>query len=210
MAGNQYSSHWSDPTLEPKRTHRFILSIGGLSGREFSVKKVNKPSFTIAETPHKFMNWTFWYPGKVEWDPITITMVDPGGGKDNTEGIMAMLYGSGFLNPDTAPTGGLESTVSKHKAVEQLGGNGESIYIKQLMPSTTKGASDVVKETWKLYGAWVQKAVFGELNYDNDTMVEINLTIRYDWATFHKGDTGAAAVGAGDASDDAAPEPVAQ
>ncbi len=37
--------------------------------------------------------------------------------------------------------------------------------------------------TWMLNRAWVQSIEFGELSYEDDGFVEVNLTISFDWAS---------------------------
>ena len=49
---------WSDAKLEPKRKYRFRLLID--SDQSFVVTKVKNPAVKISETPHKFLNHTFY------------------------------------------------------------------------------------------------------------------------------------------------------
>jgi len=37
-------------------------------------------------------------------------------------------------------------------------------------------------ETWALWNAWVKSAKYGDLDYSNDELRTVELTIRYDWA----------------------------
>jgi hypothetical protein len=67
---------------DPKRNFRFIVEFGGINATPVGAvawyaKTVAKPSFTIANAEHKYLNHTFYYPAGVTWSPITITMVDP-------------------------------------------------------------------------------------------------------------------------------------
>ena len=73
---------WSSvETKDPKRNFRFTITFAGLQGStEPSVwwaKKVSKPNFTVTESKHAYMNHTYYWPGRVEWQPITMTLVDP-------------------------------------------------------------------------------------------------------------------------------------
>ena len=68
---------WGNPSVEPKRAYRWLLSIPGLDGAEWIVKKINKPSFSVTETEHNFINHKFYYPGRVEWNTVSLTIVDP-------------------------------------------------------------------------------------------------------------------------------------
>ena len=38
-------------------------------------------------------------------------------------------------------------------------------------------------EIWTLKQAWLKDVKFGELSYESDDLIEISLTLRYDWAT---------------------------
>ena len=68
------------PERDPKRNFRFQVLMTGIQGTEPAVwwaKKVAKPNFTVAESKHVYLGHTFYYPGKVEWQTISMTLVDP-------------------------------------------------------------------------------------------------------------------------------------
>jgi hypothetical protein len=172
------STFWQDPNLEPKRSYRFILSIPGGAGgtgrgiREFLVKKVSKPNFTISTQPHKFLNHTFNYPGRIEWQAIDATIVDTVSTDANaTQEIMSMLEQSGYEIPTNPAQGGGLGTISKRKAVtEGLG---------QVTIRTIDSDGNTVEE-WILNNAFISKATFGELDYDAEAMLEATITLTYD------------------------------
>ena len=60
VKGNTSFDFWSVPTVEPKRAFKFMVTIPGF--QPFLVAKADRPSVTIGETPHKFLNHTFYYP----------------------------------------------------------------------------------------------------------------------------------------------------
>ena len=66
---------WSDANLEPKRKFRWVLNFAGVP--QWIVKKVSKPTVNISEAEHTFLNYKFYYPGRVEWDEISLTLADP-------------------------------------------------------------------------------------------------------------------------------------
>ena len=68
-------------------------------------------------------------------------------------------------------------TMSKSKATAALG----KMEIKQI------DAEGKAVETWCLHNAWVKDAKFGDLAYDSDDLTEVELEIRYDYASFKKG-----------------------
>jgi len=37
-------------------------------------------------------------------------------------------------------------------------------------------------ETWSLYNPWIKSVNFGDLDYESDELVNVELSIRYDWA----------------------------
>ena len=55
-------SFWSDAKLEPKRKYRFRLIVN--NDESYIVTKVKNPAVKISETPHKFLNHTFYYPSR--------------------------------------------------------------------------------------------------------------------------------------------------
>ena len=172
------SNFWQNPNLEPKRSYRFILSIPGGAGgtgrgiREFLVKKVTKPNFSITTQQHKFLNHQFNYPGRVEWQTIDATIVDTVSTDANaTQEIMSMLEQSGYEIPSNPAAGGGLGTVSKNKAVT----NG----LGQVTIRTIDSDGETVEE-WKLNNAFISKATFGDLDYDAETMLETTITLTYD------------------------------
>ena len=90
-------SFWNQASIEPKRTFRWLLYIAGMP--QFIVKDVKKPSFTVASTPHDFINYKFHYPGRVEWQDIQVTIVDPVQ-PDSTASLVKILEAAGYVLPD--------------------------------------------------------------------------------------------------------------
>ena len=159
---------WSDPFTmdEPKRVYRWILLMGGVP--QWIIKKVKKPSFEVSSTEHKYLNHTFYYPGRVTYETTSVTLVDPVA-PDASWTMMEILRHSGYNIPDDAND---LNTISKAKATRSLG----LVTIKQLDPDG--GAVDA----FDLINAWVHKVDFGELDYENDNLVDITLDLRYDFA----------------------------
>jgi hypothetical protein len=145
----------------------------------FVLKKVSKPSFTVTETEHKYLNHTYWYPGRVEWEPITLSIVDPVN-PDAAKIMVELLKKSGYHPQDAGGASGTaHATISKKKAVDALG---NLVKIEQI------SADGGVVETWELQNPFVTDVKFGDLDYETDDMSEIELTIRYDWAILTSAD----------------------
>ena len=67
---------------DPKRNFRFTVEFQGIQAAQggaklWYAKTATKPSFAINAAEHKYLNHTFYYPGNVTWNDITVTMVDP-------------------------------------------------------------------------------------------------------------------------------------
>jgi hypothetical protein len=162
-------SFWSDYTVEPKRKFRWLLSFRGVP--QWIVKKVSKPNITITEAEHNFLNYKFYYPGRVEWAELTCTLVDPIY-PDASKTMMEILKDSGYRDPADFDAGA-PMTISKMSAVQAIGGR---IYLQQLDPWGG------VNEEWQLYNPWIKSISFDELDYESDDLLNVELTIRYDWA----------------------------
>ena len=82
---------WSSGQVEPKRQFRFTVSIPGMpENATFYARSVTKPSFNVTNASHKFLNHSFYYPAKVEWQTVTVSLVDPVA-PDATGGILYFL-----------------------------------------------------------------------------------------------------------------------
>ena len=178
---------WSDARLEPKRKYRFQLQIG--SDPAYVVTKVKNPAAKITETPHKFLNHTFYYPGRVEWDPIDISFVDPGGLDDQSKNLYDKLYSSGYFAPDALNEGMFG--ITKYAATTVGVGN---VRINQLghrgLQSKTSGLLESIGY-WELTNAFFTNITWGDYDYNGEEMLECSVTIRYDYADFFKpGDSG--------------------
>lgn len=173
-------SFWSDSGVEPKRAYRWILLLGGVP--HWMCKKVSKPSFAVSETEHTYLNHKFYYPGRVEWNTVTVTLADPVA-PDAAKTMVDVIRASGYSIPD-GQTAAEASTISKAKAVTALG----SVKIQQLGAGADSLAGNVIEE-WELVNAWVKDVKFGELDYESDDMVDVELELRYDYAVLKKSGT---------------------
>ena len=46
------------------------------------------------------LNHTFYYPGKVEWNAVEATLVDPGGNFDTSKALVENIRRAGYVYPD--------------------------------------------------------------------------------------------------------------
>ena len=168
---------WADSTLEPKRKHRWLLTIQGIPA--FVVKMVKKPTININKVTHEYYGHSFYYPGKTSWDPIDITLVDPVDPDVSDRVLNTVLKRSGYLPPDEK-VGDQPFTMSKAESVKALG---YQITLQQMGPGAVVDVNPGSPiETWTLHNPWIIKAAFGDLDYASDGMVDITLSVSYDFA----------------------------
>jgi len=180
---------WTDNLLinskDPKRNFRFRVTFNNNSQFGDSstaqgiwyAKKVTQPSVTIGEAKHDFMMHKFYWPGKVEWNELEMTLVDPVQPDVSTQ-FLSAIQNAGFV----VPTNGNFTSVSKAAATLALG----NVLIEQL------DADGNYNHQWTLQHAWAREVKFSDLDYGNEDLMEISLKIRYDWAEFSSQFAGAA------------------
>lgn len=183
---------WTDGRIEPKRQNRWIVQFDGIhNGNMFFANKVTRPAIEVSKKEHKFLNHTFNYPGRVTWQPVTLTMVDTaGGGTENSStvdvmaNLMDILAESGYMVPLNANSLG---TISKEKAVNNLssgGGAGSAPARSNGITIQMVNEDGVTVEQWKLMNAFITKFTPSELSYEEDGIATIDIEITYDYCVF--------------------------
>jgi hypothetical protein len=160
---------WNSPAVEPKRQFRWLLTLGnGIP--QWIIKSVTKPIATTTDVAHKYFGYTYYYPGTTTWNTIDITLVDPVS-PDAAQTIATILRQSGYRPPQNDTD---LYAISKENANNAFG----SISIRQV------DAQGDELEAWELNNPFVTVADFGgTLSYDQDALVDLKMTIRYDWAS---------------------------
>ena len=167
-------SFWTSTALEPKRQFRFRLTITAVDGSAaiWFAKKVTVPAFTVGEVKHTFVDKTFYYPGRVEWNTIEATLVDPVS-PDAVGMTNKMLSKSGYFIPSSPTADGAWGSMSKQEAVSAGIG---SVVIEAI------DQEGVSLEEWSLKNPFIKSVKYGDLSYDSDELREISIEFRYDWA----------------------------
>lgn len=189
---------WNEAALEPKRKFKFLVRFGAASDKlpSFIAKKADKPSFDVSETKHDFLGHAFYYPGRVTWKEVSVTIIDPAGGgaaspddrnsstlkataNDVTDALYNVLLNAGYQSPTSAgsaitggPTLSTLRTMAKGTATAQFA----QVEIIQV------DANGNALETWTLINAWIKTVNFGSLEYGSDDISDVSMTFRYDWA----------------------------
>ncbi len=163
---------WSNVNTDPKRRYRFAVQINGQgeSVPIWTIKTATKPKANVSVVEHAYLDHVFKYPGRVTWDNITLTLVDPVD-PDLAFEFLNRLGVSGYKYPSTDR--GALASLSKKKASEAIG----RVQIQQL---DDEGRAI---ETWTLINPFMVSIDFGgNLDYTSDEMNEIMLELAYDWA----------------------------
>jgi len=186
---------WTSALSEPRRSHRFLLYLpdlhsedGSQSYQQYLAKKAAKPSYQVTAAEHKFLGNTYYYPGVVTWQPVAVTIVNAIN-PDGNQILMDALTRSGYMPPPAQldvffGAGTQASTVNKSAALAAIG----DVKIDEL-----NGQGGHIG-TWELKNSFITDAKFGDLDYDNDTILNIDITFRYDWAEYKSGPAVSAAV----------------
>ena len=190
MAATSNNTFWASGHVEPKRSYRFLLQVNGIES--WVITKVKRPAFKVGEISHDYINHKFWYPGRVEWDPVTVTLVDAIT-FDSTGALMTMLMASGYRLPMVANA---TRTVNKFEATQAVGGSVAIIGLGAHPVDPTDKASDLASESvvmnheagyvekWELVNPWIQAVTMGDYSYADDALIEMELTFRYDFAKY--------------------------
>ena len=179
---------WLNPNFEPKRQFRFLvqLSLGPDGGQDvtFLAKSVDRPSYTISDNPHQFFNHTFYYPGRVTWNTISLTLVDPVS-PNGAELLYQYLETAGVQKPTSidAATG---TTITKSSATAAMG----RMVIQEIATPTGGGNESQIVGQWELLNPFFTDVNFGSHDYGSEDMIDIAITVRYDWAEYVGGVVG--------------------
>ena len=165
---------WNSAEVEPKRNYRWKVTLNGFGGSNvlWWAKTVTVPSYDVSEVEHNFFDNKFYYPGRVSWSEISLTLVDPIS-PDAVQLTNKLLIDSGYYVPDSAAAVNTKRTISKRLAtttgflglnIEVVNSEGETI------------------EHWNVMNPFIKAAKYGDLDYSNDDLRTVEMTIRYDWA----------------------------
>jgi hypothetical protein len=143
--------------FEPKVQNRFIMQLDGVPS--FIMKKVSRPSVDCGEVVLDHINLVRKLKGKCKWQDITMTLYDP-------------------IVPSGAQTV-MEWVRTAHESV--TGRDGYADFYKKDFDIFVLGPVGDKVENWKVKGAYIKSAQFGDLDWATETQVEIQLTIGLDY-----------------------------
>jgi hypothetical protein len=175
------NNFWTNSGVrDPKRNFRFRVSFTGAEedpvlggGIMWFAKTATKPEVSFTESTHSYLNHTYYWPARTEWNEVSITFVDPAD-PDVAGSLAQLVERAGYRIPAGVNGPNDFATVSKADSVAALG----QVLIEQI---DEEGNS---LEKWTLNNGWVKSLTFGELDYGNEDLTEVTMTMRYDWASF--------------------------
>ena len=144
--------------FEPKLSNRFIMEIDGIPA--YLVKTTGRPNITLNEVALDHINVKRYVKGKAEWQQLTVTLYDP-------------IVPSGAQSV-------MEWVRLHHESV--TGRDGYSDFYKKDITFNVLGPVGDKVEEWTLKGAFISAATFGDMDWATEDPVQIELTLKYDYA----------------------------
>lgn len=145
--------------FEPKRKNRFILRFPSSLGiNEWYVTSAKRPSAKINSTEIQFLNTSTYVAGRFTWDEITVSFKDPIG----PSAMQALM--EWFRLHAESVTGRMGYAAGYKKDIE----------LEMLDPT------GVVIEKWILQGCFITSLNGGDLNYSQDDLANIDISLRPD------------------------------
>ena len=144
--------------FEPKLKNRYIMQIDGIPA--YLIKSAARPQITFEEVALDHMNVKRYVKGKGEWQQLQVTLYEP-------------------VVPSAAQAV-MEWVRLSHESV--TGRDGYADFYKKDVTFQVLGPVGDIVEEWKLKGAFIPAANFGDLALESNEPADITLTLRYDYA----------------------------
>lgn len=145
-------------SFEPKVQNRHILYCDGIPS--FLIKKVARPTLTQAAKELDHINIKTFYKGKSVWGTISMELYDP----IVPSGAQAVMEWVRLHHESVTGRDGYQDFYKKDLTVNVLGPVGDKV------------------EEWKIVGAFITEANFGEMDWSNDgDAMVISMTVQPDY-----------------------------
>jgi hypothetical protein len=143
--------------FEPKVQNRFIMNIDGIPA--YLIKKASSPSFTVTEIKLDHINIYRKLKGKVEWKDMALSLYDP----ITPSGAQAVMEWARLAHESVTGRDGYSDFYKKDFTMQALGPVG-----------------DIISE-WKIKGAFIKEADFGDFDWSEDQAINIDMTLGMDY-----------------------------
>lgn len=150
---------------------------------KYSLKECSKPEYEVSTTQHKLLTQTVTFPGLLKWKPINVKLASILNSKKTLDRLLEdMIRASGYKPLADYDFDNVEGSTNKEAIIN-------SAYHQNIEKDRSFDISliqyDVdgnINETWSLYNCFFSSVSYGKLSYSSEEIVEISLTIQYDWA----------------------------
>ena len=174
---------WNQSNFDPKRQFKFKVVFdsvkAGVSPTQFYLAQMaDRPKWTVSDTTKiDFLDKTFHYPGKVTWDPVTITFIDGATGADNmARNAYNYLTNAGWVSPlgiSAGATSAEFATISKGGAASD-----NNVSVQALK------ADGTIAETYVLHNPFITNVDLDGFDYKGEGILTAKFKFRFDHATF--------------------------
>ena len=178
---------WTENKTEPKRNFRWrvrmlnIVNLTGVNDANQAVwwaKTVDTPSYTVTDVTHSFFDNEFKFPGRVQWQDVSMTLVDPispNAAYITNQVILDSGYSIKALGG--GPTAGNDFETEPTSITK----SGANAAVGEVFIDIFSGTGKIV-EQWQMINPFITSVKFSTLDYTNDDMRTIDLTWKYDFA----------------------------
>lgn len=160
-----------DATTCFKRKNRWLFIIEGISAdnspqgvNSLPPSKASRPNVSYKEIEAQHLNETIYFPGKLDWKPITLTLYEI---KKNDHPVFEWLKLQ--IDPEKGTSGPSCNGFKKPNARLEL----------------YNGCGDVL-ETWIFEAIWPQTIEFGDVDMSSSDIITCEITLRFDRAYIKK------------------------
>lgn len=147
--------------FHPSLQFRYSIFTTRLPFAFFHARSATLPSITTNPVEMHNRNSSFFVKGKVHWNPINIRCY-------HFEGITQTEFWT---------------YLQQHQLVDDAIDFRNEVYKHDLRISVLT-PEEIPFGTWVLHGAFYESINFGDLNRSSDEVIEVDCTIRYDYAIF--------------------------
>ena len=144
--------------FEPKMKNRYVMEIDTIPS--YLVKAMNRPTVQFETISLDHINVKRKLQGKADWQDLTITLYDP-------------------IVPSAAQKV-MDWIRLGHESI--TGRRGYADFYKKDIDFYMLGPVGDKIEQWKLKGAFIVSANFGDVSFDSNEVATIELTLAYDYA----------------------------
>lgn len=180
-------SFWTENTTEPKRNFRWRVTMSNISkyagvdsAAVWWAKTVDTPSYTVTDVTHSFFDNEYKFPGRVQWQDVNMTLVDPIS-PNAVEITNQIILDSGYSIKGHQEFAGTVPNLFGINGPSSITKSNANAAFGTLTIDIFSGNGTLV-EQWTMYNPFITSVKFSQLDYSNDDMRTIDLTWKYDWA----------------------------